>query len=112
MVAFLRVDKDMLRVTGRREVEAYTAHVGDRRVDLWLSEGRLLTFLMEHTGRTCHRHQIRRQTGIRSDNGLDNAAQSLRRKLGPIPGLEIQTVRGVGYRLEIKEEAACSRSWH
>jgi DNA-binding response OmpR family regulator len=90
-----------LRLTDRVEVEGYVAHVGDRSVPLWIREGRILAYLLAHPQTACRYRTLRQACDIRSNDGLKVSVGLLRRKLGDVPGMEIQAVRGVGYRLEV-----------
>jgi two-component system alkaline phosphatase synthesis response regulator PhoP len=84
----------------------HTVSVQGRPVQLTLKEYELLKRFMENLGRVFTRDQL-----LQSVWGLDYAGESrtvdvhmgtLRAKLGPC-GEYIQTVRGVGYRMEAKE---------
>lgn len=77
-----------------------------KRIDLSVREYRLLEFLMRHPGQVLTRTQIAEQVwGLDFDaqsNVVDVYIRYLRRKVdeGFTPQV-IQTVRGVGYRLEV-----------
>jgi two-component system alkaline phosphatase synthesis response regulator PhoP len=76
--------------------------IGEQRIDLTLSEFRLLQILSRKPGRVYSRSQL--VAGIRGDEymvsgrSMDVLIVSLRRKLGRI-GEKIITVRGVGYKM-------------
>jgi DNA-binding response OmpR family regulator len=87
------------------DLQSHSARRGDQRLDLTVTEWRLLEFLMRHPGQALSRQQILDYVW-----SYDHAVQSslvdvyisyLRRKLDqsgqPDP---IQTVRGIGYRLK------------
>jgi two-component system alkaline phosphatase synthesis response regulator PhoP len=83
----------------------HTVSVQDRPVQLTLKEYELLKTFMENLGRVFTREQL-----LQSVWGVDYAGESrtvdvhmgtLRAKLGPC-GEYIQTVRGVGYRMEVR----------
>lgn len=81
---------------------------GPKRIDLSVREYRLLEFLMRHPGQVLTRTQIAEQVwGLDFDaqsNVVDVYIRYLRRKVdeGFAPQV-IQTVRGVGYRLEVSD---------
>lgn len=74
-----------------------------RPLDLTMTEFKLLSFLARNAGRTMSRGKLLQEVWNYSSNSvtrtLDTYVQRLRLKLGEHKGL-IQTVRGVGYRLE------------
>ncbi len=81
----------------------HTVSMGDTRIQLTLKEYELLKQFMEHRGRAFTREQL-----LQSIWGIDYIGETrtvdvhigtLRTKLGPY-GDCIQTVRGVGYRME------------
>jgi DNA-binding response OmpR family regulator len=87
------------------DLRSHTARRGEQRLDLTMTEWRLLEFLLRHPGQALSRQQIldyvwsyERDVQI---NLVDVYISYLRRKLDQ-PGLPdpIKTVRGVGYRLE------------
>ncbi|MEX2183670.1 MAG: response regulator transcription factor [Chloroflexota bacterium] len=76
--------------------------VGDRPVDLSPREFSLLECLLRHVGQTLTRDQLLDQAwpfGVAvTPNAVDAYIHYLREKLGDAGG-QVQTVRGVGYRL-------------
>ncbi|NJL54662.1 response regulator transcription factor [bacterium] len=87
------------------DLRAHSARRGEQRLDLTITEWRLLELLLRHPGQVLTRHQILDYVW-----SYEHAVQPslvevyisyLRRKLD-LPGLPdpIQTVRGVGYRLK------------
>ena len=78
-------------------------HVGNRRVPLPPIEAALLSLLIHRAPRAVPRHELAAAgwpTGA-SDRGLlDSRMKLLRRRLAPL-GVEIDTVRGVGYLLPV-----------
>jgi DNA-binding response OmpR family regulator len=76
--------------------------VGDRTVDLSPREFSLLECLLRHPGQTLTRDQLLDQAWpfgvVVTPNAVDAYVHYLRDKLGD-GGRQIQTVRGVGYRL-------------
>lgn len=81
---------------------------GPKRIDLSVREYRLLEFLMRHPGQVLTRTQIAEQVwGLDFDaqsNVVDVYIRYLRRKVDEGFALQvIQTVRGVGYRLEVSD---------
>jgi DNA-binding response OmpR family regulator len=87
------------------DLRAHSARYGLQSLDLTLTEWNLLELLLRHTGQTLTRQQILDhvwsyerdvQPGM-----VDVYISYLRRKLRAAGGADpIQTVRGVGYRLE------------
>lgn len=88
------------------DLRARTARRGDRALDLTSTEWNLLEFLMRHPGQTLSRQQILDYVWSYERDVLptmvDVYISYLRRKLNqPGQADPIQTVRGVGYRLEV-----------
>jgi two-component system alkaline phosphatase synthesis response regulator PhoP len=81
----------------------HTVHVDGVRIDLTLKEFELLRLFLENPGRAFTRDQILSDIwGISYDGEtrtVDVHVRTLRRKLGSA-GSIVETVRGVGYRLE------------
>jgi DNA-binding response OmpR family regulator len=79
-----------------------TVTVNDRPIDLSPREFSLLESLLRHTGQALSRDQLLDQAwpfGVAvTPNAVDAYVHYLRSKLGP-EGDRIETVRGVGYRL-------------
>lgn len=80
---------------------------GGRLVDLSPREFALLEFLMRNAGRTVSRSRIAEAVWNyhfdTETNVVDVYVNYLRKKVAPGPGgMVIQTVRGVGYRLEVR----------
>jgi DNA-binding response OmpR family regulator len=80
----------------------YTAHVGQRALDLTFKEFELLKYLAQHPGRVFSRDQLLQEVwgydyfgGTRT---VDVHVRRLRAKLGPEHETVIGTVRNVGYR--------------
>lgn len=93
-----------LRVGGLElNLDAHTVLVNESRVQLTLKEYMLLRTLMEHLGRVFTRDQLLELVWgigyIGETRTVDVHIASLRTKLGPCGSL-IETVRGVGYRME------------
>ena len=82
-----------------------------RPVDLTRTELDLLTCFVRNRGRALSRDEILDQVWGRDvivdTRTVDNFVSSLKRKLGwsPDAGFRVQTVRGVGYRMEIDPQA-------
>ena len=93
----LRINR--LQITPDR----HEVRVDGEAVDLTATEFRLLYLLAKKPGRVFTRQQIidalHEGFAAVTDRSVDVQVVSLRRKLGPI-GDDIQTVRGVGYRLK------------
>lgn len=81
----------------------HSVRVDGEAVNVTATEFRLLHFLGKNVGRAFSRNQLLDRALHSSttlvDRNIDVHIGSIRRKLGPYRGL-IQTVRGVGYRLE------------
>jgi DNA-binding response OmpR family regulator len=82
---------------------SYTASLHGLKLDLTASEFKLLLFLMRHPGQLFSRADVVRSLWpnsvyVSGERSLDNLVLRLRRKLGDY-GREIETVRGLGYRL-------------
>ena len=89
------------------DVASHKAFVQDSQVTLTPKEFALLQALMEHPGRVLSRAQLLEQvwgwTYTENTRTVDVHIQTLRQKLASVlPGAEnsIETVRGLGYRLE------------
>ena len=86
------------------DAERRELRLGTRRVELSPREWDLLAYLRERAGRPVPREALARDvwghawTGG-SANAIEAVVSSLRRKLGDRAGA-LQTVRGVGYRLD------------
>lgn len=108
--------KAVLRRTGIRESarrlcvgklelnsETYTVHAGGERIQLTLKEYKLLRIFMENPGRVFTRDQLLEMVWGMDYMGetrtVDVHIGTLRMKLGGC-GDYIETVRGVGYRME------------
>jgi len=86
---------------GRRQVR-----VGDREIPLTATEFDLLRALAAGKGKVIAREDLilsaRGEESTAMDRTVDVHVASLRRKLGK-PGEMIETVRGVGYRMTVRE---------
>lgn len=93
---------------GKNQIHLQTGRVycGDEEVVLTAMEYRLLLIFLNHRGQTLSRRQILNQIwdeagDFVNDNTLSVYVKRLRKKLGDTTeGQLIQTVRGVGYRME------------
>ena len=91
--------------TGALELntDTYTVLAGGERVQLTLKEYQLLRALMEHPGRVFTRDQLMETVWgmnyVGETRTVDVHIASLRTKLGDC-GRYIETIRGVGYRME------------
>lgn len=93
---------------GKNQIHLQTGRVycGGEEVVLTAMEYRLLLIFLNHRGQTLSRRQILNQIwdeagDFVNDNTLSVYVKRLRKKLGDTPeGQLIQTVRGVGYRME------------
>ena len=86
--------------------DRHEARLGDEQLQLTYKEFLLLRTLLENQGRVLTREVLMDKVwglGVERENRtLDVHIRTLRHKLGPV-GSRIQTVRGVGYRLEDRE---------
>lgn len=91
------------------DVERHTVQVQGKAVDLTVTEFGILQFLASRPGFVRTRDQIiaavHGDSAVLSSRTVDVHVTALRRKLGDLGGV-IQTVRGVGYRLN--DQAAAS----
>ena len=80
----------------------HEAFVGERKLELTLTEFRILHLLLRKPGRVFTRYQIvdsvHGEAHPVTDRSVDVQIVSLRRKLGEA-GANIETVRGIGYRM-------------
>lgn len=87
------------------DLDARQARLGDRELSLTPKEFDLLRLLVAHSGRVCSRSMILDQVWEAAyetpSRTLDVHVAALRTKLRPGAPVEIRTVRGVGYRLEV-----------
>lgn len=87
------------------DAAGHTVAVDDRRVELTYKEFELLRLFLSHPGRAFTREELFTRVWGDSYQGetrtLDMHIRTLRQKLGDY-GEHIETVRGVGYRLEGK----------
>jgi DNA-binding response OmpR family regulator len=84
---------------------AYMATLDGRKVELSMNEFEILRLLLRSPGRTFSRSYLQetvwKMPYLDGDRSIDNAMLRIRKKLGPL-GENIETVRGVGYRLRRK----------
>jgi two-component system, OmpR family, alkaline phosphatase synthesis response regulator PhoP len=98
----LRAETLLARGEIRLDSARHEVRVGEKRVDLSATEFAILEFLLRSPGWVFSRSQIIDAVKGRdypvTDRAVDVQILSLRRKLGE-GGEEIETVRGVGYRV-------------
>ena len=86
------------------ETEALEARCAGERLDLTLSEFRLLSALVQAAGAVCARSALHEiigtPDGLSDPRNVDTHIKNLRRKLGRCDAL-LETVRGVGYRIRV-----------
>ncbi|MBB6029230.1 two-component system response regulator BaeR/two-component system response regulator AdeR [Oceanithermus desulfurans] len=82
------------------DLDAFEARCGEAPVALSPTQLRLLAALAQAEGRALSRHELLDQLGEAYVDArtVDAHVKNLRRRLGPC-GAQIETVRGVGYRL-------------
>jgi DNA-binding response OmpR family regulator len=84
----------------------HTCTYSGKEIPLTVKEYQLLEVLMRNRGRTVPRELLIEQIwgwDSPSRNALDALVKLTRKKLRGIPGLNIQSFRGVGYRLEVPD---------
>ncbi|MFE6157837.1 winged-helix domain-containing protein [Streptomyces sp. NPDC056486] len=89
-------------------------HVRGRQLHLPLREFQVLSYLMQHANQVVGRRQILRELWgdeLTDTNTLTVHIKRLREKLGSVPGscCTIDTVRGLGYRLECPSRSGTAR---
>ncbi|MFD1775842.1 winged helix-turn-helix domain-containing protein [Paenibacillus rhizophilus] len=87
----------------------YTVSAGGISVELFAKEFALLRFLYRNRGRAFSREQLLDSVWPLEypvERTVDDHIYRLRKKLGPIEGISIRTVRGFGYCLTVREPAA------
>ncbi len=99
---------EILRVRGFTiDPGRYEVHVNGIRVELTLTEFKILHLLVKRPGWVYSRYQIvdavRGEDYPVTDRSVDVQIVGLRKKLGDA-GREIETVRGVGYRLKASHD--------
>ena len=84
----------------------HTARLDGKELELTSGEYDLLRMFAAHPGRVYTRQQIIRQTKGEgypvTERAVDVQMVNLRRKLGPWGAENIETIRGVGYRLRLE----------
>lgn len=101
-------EKDKLVWVGDNQIHLQTGRVycGNEEIILTAMEYKLLLIFLNHRGQTLTRRQILNNIwddagDFVNDNTLNVYVKRLRKKLGDtVEGQLIQTVRGVGYRME------------
>ena len=84
----------------------HTCAYAGKEIPLTVKEYQLLEILMRNRGRTVPRELLIEQIwgwDSPSRNALDALVKLTRKKLKGIPGLNIQSIRGVGYRMEVPD---------
>ncbi|QLF71488.1 response regulator transcription factor (plasmid) [Peteryoungia desertarenae] len=89
--------------------EGHLVSIDGRPLELGLREFRLLEILAGHLGRVVQRERLMARLFDLGDGGSENALEllvsRLRRKIGK-EGVEVVTVRGVGYMLRVVDDGA------
>lgn len=101
------IDKDILTADKLKvDIPRHKITIDKREVELTQMEFKLLTILMQRTGRVQSREQLLNDVwDIASDvttRTIDTHIKRLRQKLGKM-GKLIETVRGIGYRFSEKD---------
>lgn len=84
----------------------HTFKYGDETIALTVKEFQLLEILMRNRNRTVPRETLINHIwgwDSPSQNALDALVKLTRKKLKEVPDLNIQSIRGVGYRLEVPD---------
>ena len=95
-------------IMGALKIDAtrHEVSINENMIDLTLAEFRILQSLARHPGRVLTRNQLMDQAlgeeHFALDRTIDVHVSALRRKLGEM-GRQLETVRGVGYRLKEKD---------
>ena len=84
----------------RVDMSAFAAFCGDRQLDLSPTQLRLLASLAARPGQALRRQELLtgQTDGFADERTVDAHVKNLRRRLGPCAE-QLETVRGVGYRL-------------
>lgn len=95
------------------DAAAQALEMGDLRLDLSRRERQLLTAMMKRPGKVCTRQYLETQLYDQSEpvgpNALETTMSRLRLQLGRHDcGVEVRTIRGVGYLLEARRDAGQS----
>jgi len=97
-IAGLQLDPAVRRITA-----------GDREIDLWTTEFRLLHFFMTHPGRIFSRakllDEIWGHDAFVEERTVDVHIRRLRQGLAPTHDKAIETVRGLGYRFRSEADS-------
>ena len=84
--------------------DSCTLKKGDEEIQLTSVEYRIMELLMQHPGKVFTKQQIYEhgwgEAYIVADNNIMVCISKLRAKLDENPAAYIQTIRGLGYRLE------------
>jgi DNA-binding response OmpR family regulator len=95
-----REEKPRYLATGavRLDLDRRRARTPDGEVALTEREFALLAHLMERRGDVCHRVELLRDVWGLDDKGGSNVVEACVRRLrSKLPGLPVETIRGVGY---------------
>ncbi|WP_372734637.1 response regulator transcription factor [Nocardioides sp.] len=84
----------------RLDLERRRVRLDDREVLLAQREFMLLTYLMYRAGHVCHKDELLHDVwDLRFDPGSNVVEVAVRRLRNKVPGLPLETIRGVGYCL-------------
>jgi DNA-binding response OmpR family regulator len=88
------------------KTEEHAIYRNDIVIPLTVREYQLMEMLMRHLGKPINREMLMSHIwgldGDVTNNSLDALVKLLRKKLDKDPHIEVQNVRGVGYKLEVK----------
>jgi two-component system phosphate regulon response regulator PhoB len=107
-----QLDDEVVEIAGLRlDPAAHQVTVGDKALDLWTTELRLLRFFMAHPGRVFSRSRLLDEVWGESvfveERTVDVHIRRLRQALAPTGHDKlVETVRGMGYRFKPDLESA------
>jgi two-component system phosphate regulon response regulator PhoB len=105
-VSIESTERPIILGTLKIDTVRHEVSIANKIIDLTLAEFRILLSLSHHPGRVLTRNQLMSQAlgedHFSQDRSIDVHVSALRRKLGEL-GRQLETVRGVGYRLKDKD---------
>jgi len=113
-----QLDDEVVEIAGLRfDPAARRVNAGDREIELWTTEFRLLHFFMTHPTRVFSRSKLLDEVWgdhiFVEERTVDVHIRRLRQALEPTGhGALIETVRGVGYRFRTEASAVAAPARH
>lgn len=90
------------------EIDNQLLTINNEKFELRDKEIEVFTFLLNNINTVVKRKEILttvwKHTSGQLNNSLDSAISHIKKVLKPFPTIQIRTVYGIGYRLEVKEE--------